>query len=293
MALRLVTLALAAATVAGTSACGGSALVRDDDATFARASARLVRATEEVDASGAPAAERALFLQAEAFYRYRFASEARGGAAMTAEAAAAITDFPALQSLAGSLDLADLRLRSADAAVQLWETFLRRYPRSVLRPLTLYRLGWAYRSVSISGLPRDSGDAAFDELSSVSGIEPSWIPIVQDARRVHWKSKDAAARWSLVPGLGQIYAGQRAGGALSLGIALAAAAAIVIPLVIGAERSSDLTWKHDWPLLATGIGGVVVLSIDYTTSYEAATRGVVHWNEQKEATFEDSHPEAP
>ena len=290
----LAKIAVRAAIALGTCACGTSALVRDDDATFARANARLLRTTEEVDASGAPALERALFLQAEAFYRYRFDTTGRGGAAFTAEAAAAVTDFPALQALAGSLDLADLRLRSADAAVQLWETFLRRYPGSALRPLTLYRLGWAYRSVSISGLPRDSGDAAFDDLVRCPGSAPATMTeAVSDARAVHWKSKDAAARWSLVPGLGQMYVGERGSGALSLAVALAAAAAIVTPIVIGASRSSELTWRHDWPLLASGVVGLVVLSIDYTTSYEAAMRGVVRWNEREEQKFEDSHPNAP
>ena len=64
-------------------------------------------------------------------------------------------------------------------------------------------------------------------------------------------------------------------------------------MVIGFERRSDLTFKHDWPLLALGLGGLVVLSIDYTNSYEDAMRGVVQWNERAEAVFEDAHPDAP
>jgi hypothetical protein len=285
---------LASIMLTSASGCATSALVRDDDTTFNRAAARLERTSSEVEATGSPPAERALFLQAESFYRYRFTTSGRGGAALTAEAAAAITDFPALQAFAGSLDLVDLRMRSADAAVQLWETFLRRYPSSRLRPLALYRLAFAYRSASISGLPRESGDWAFDELTRCGAPDdPAIAAAVPDARAVHWKSKDAAARWSLVPGLGQMYVGETLSGSIRLAVALAAAAAVVVPVVIGAQRSSGLTWSRDWPLLATGVAGLVVLSIDYTGSYEDAMHGVVRWNEREEAKFEDAHPSAP
>jgi hypothetical protein len=276
----------------GSTGCARSALIRDDDVAFARASARLERTAAEVEESGAPAQERAIFLQAEAMYRYRFTPSGRGTASFAAEAAAAVTDFPVLQSLAGSLDLADLRMKSADAAAQIWESFLLRYPRSPLRPLALYRLGWAYRNVGISGLPRRSGDEAFDELAR-SEAPPAIVAAVPAARRVPWKSKDAASSWSLVPGLGQFYVGEPVSGAVRLAVALAAAAAIVTPAVIGATRASELTWKHDWPLLAIGVGGLIVLSFDYTSSYEDAMRGVVEWNERAEAKFDDEHPDAP
>ena len=39
--------------------------------------------------------------------------------------------------------------------------------------------------------------------------------------------------------------------------------------------------KLDAPLLALGLSGLIVLSVDYTTSYEDAMRGVVQWNEKK------------
>src|SRR6266581_3372486 len=74
-------------------------------------------------------------------------------------------------------------VRAVDGAVQIWETLLERYPRSPLRPLTLYRLGWAYHSVAASGFPRDSGDQAFDELAR-SGAPPSVAALLPAARVV-------------------------------------------------------------------------------------------------------------
>jgi hypothetical protein len=46
-------------------------------------------------------------------------------------------------------------------------------------------------------------------------------------------------------------------------------------------------------LLAASIGGLAVLSFDYTTSYQDAMRGVIEWNERAQAAFEDAHPDAP
>jgi hypothetical protein len=275
-----------------TMGCGASMPIRDDDSVFAHAVDRLERTASVVDATDAPPRERAIFMQAESFYRYRFERSSRGGMAVAAELAAAVTDFPVFQSFAGSVDLVDLRLRSADGAIHLWETFLRRYPESRLRPLALYRLGWAYRNAGAEGLPRDSGDEAFDEL--VRDRPPAPLDeLVTAARAVPFKTKNAAAAWSLVPGLGQIYVGEPLNGLARLGIALVAAAALVTPVVIGANRADELTWGHDWPLIAIGVGGLIVLSADYTSSYQDALRGVVQWNERAERAFETSHPEAP
>ena len=66
--------------------------------------------------------------------------------------------------------------------------------------------------------------------------------------------------------------GEPVNGSVRLAIALAATAAIVTPVVIGFERGSDLTFKHDWPLLALGLGWLVVLSIDYTPRGRDARR---------------------
>jgi hypothetical protein len=266
--------------------------VARQDATFARAQRRLEAAVAAVDAAAPPPDERALFLQAEAFHRYRFAFASRGGLAYAGEIAAAVTDFPALQSFAGGFDVLELRLRANDAAVQLWETLLIRHPNTPLRPLTLYRLGWAYRSASISGLPRASGNDAFDALvAEAPGTRLA--DLAREARLVPAKSKRAAAAWSLVPGLGQFYVGEKLSGAVRLGIGLASLAAIAVPVYVGYQRRDSLTWSRDWPLLATGVAGLVVLSIDYTASYEDAMRGVVEHNERAEDAFEDAHPDAP
>jgi hypothetical protein len=284
--------ALAAVVAVGAcSACSAPALIPASDPAFARASERLERTTGRLDASGATPRERALFLQAEAMYRYRFEG-ARSRSAVATEALAAATDLPILQSFSGSLDLADLRVRSADAAIQLWETFAARYPTSALRPFALYRLGFAYRSAGIAGLPRASGDEAWDELSR-GPAQADLVAAQASARGLGWKSKSAAAAWSLVPGLGQFYVGEPFSGSIRVGVALAAAAAIVVPAVIAASRASDLRWGRDWPLLASSAAGLIVLSFDYTSSYEDAMRGVVRWNERVEQEFEDAHPDAP
>jgi len=155
---------MAALVAIAATGCAGSVLIRPDDATFGGAQARLGSTTVLIDQEQPPPAERWLFLQAESYYRYRFEFPPRSALSYVAQAAAATTDFPAFQALAGSLDLLDLRLKSYDGAVQMWETLLARYPQSRLRPLTLYRLGWAYRSSGVAGFPRGSGDEAFDLL---------------------------------------------------------------------------------------------------------------------------------
>jgi hypothetical protein len=55
----------------------------------------------------------------------------------------------------------------------------------------------------------------------------------------------------------------------------------------------EAEWLSYSTTTALGLGGVVILSIDYTSSYEDAMRGVVQWNERAEAAFEDAHPDAP
>lgn len=281
------------ATSAFVSGCASpSVLISADDSTFSQTQRRLERAVALVEGTKAPVEERILFLQAEGFYRYRYEPPTRSGAAYFAEAAASITDFPAFQSLAGSLSLLDLRLRAPDSAIQLWETLLTRYPQTTLRPLALYRLGWAYRNASAAGLPRESPDQAFDEV--INGQTGTPIALMAaEAKNVPWKSKSTAASRSLLPGLGQIYVGETKNGIIRLSIAAAAAIAVAVPILIAANRDRESTWSKDWPLLATGLGGLIVLSFDYTSSYEDAMRGVVQWNERAEATFNNSHPEAP
>ena len=105
-----------------------------------------------------------------------------------AEASASITDFPAFQSLAGSLNLLDLRVRASDSAIQIWEAFLKRYPQSSLRPLTLYRLGWTYRNAAATGLPRETPNQAFDELIKEQPTS-SLAELAKEAKDIPWKSK--------------------------------------------------------------------------------------------------------
>jgi len=73
---------------------------------------------------------------------------------------------------------------------------------------------------------------------------------------------------------------------------VAAARSGTPPTVVALQRRDELRWSTDWPLLASGLGGLIVLSIDYTSAYQDALRGVVDWNEHQEAVFEASHPES-
>jgi len=114
-----------------------------------------------------------------------------------------------------------------------------------------------------------------------------------EAKKVPWKSKNKASNWSLIPGAGQLYVGETGNGLTRLGIALVAATAIIVPIVVASQRGGDLNWNRDWPLLATGLGGLIVLSFDYTSSYEDAMRGVVQYNERAEKQFNSAHIEAP
>lgn len=275
-----------------TSCSTSSVLIKPDDQVFNQSQQRFERTIALIDKMKPPLAERALFLQAESFYRYRFEPLKKSKMSFFAEAAASITDFPAFQSLAGSLNLLDLRVRASDSAIQIWETFLKRYPQSSLRPLTLYRLGWAYRNVAATGLPRENPNQAFDELINEEPTS-SLAELAKESENIPWKSKSTAAKRSLIPGLGQMYVGETKSGIIRLGVAVASVAAILVPIYIASHRDSKLTLKHDWPLLATGLGGLIVLSFDYTSSYEDSMRGVVDWNERAEDSFNSVHTEAP
>jgi hypothetical protein len=267
-------------------------LIHRDDLTFQQAQNRLLKTTNAPEVKAAPEPERTLFLQAESLYRYRFTPTPRSVSSQLAQTAAVVAELPALQAYAGSLDLMELRTRASDGAVQLWETLLAQYPCTTLRPLTLYRLGWAYRSTGVSGLPRDSGDEAFADLLRSHSTSPL-APLAREAMRVPWKSRDTATTWSLVPGLGQMYVGDYGSGLAYLGVALAAVAMIVVPAAIAFHRRSDLEWRGDWPLLAIAGGGVIVLTIDYTLAYQDVLRSVVLYNEKAEPRFESQHPNAP
>jgi len=156
-----------------------------------------------------------------------------------AEGAAAAFDFPALQSIAASLDLFDLRLKANDGAIQIWETLLVRYPRT----------------------PQDS-----------------------------------ATHWSIIPGAGQIYAGEAGNGLTRVGIALGGIAMVVVPSVLAAvkaSRNEHISTGEGLAYAGVAVGGLVVLSIDYSLAYQDALRAVMQFNEREEMKFEDRHPDAP
>lgn len=285
--MRLATLAIASLL----ASCGQSALIRGDDAVYRRALDRLKRSRQLVAGSLAPEDDQVIFLQAEGLFRYRFAPPGKSFGSYLAQTAASAIDLPVLDSLAGALDLYSLRLRTNDGAVQLWETLLARSPTTPLRPLALYRLGWAYRNSLASGLPGTS-DLAFDELIA-KHASSALAPLAVLARRVPWKSPATATAWSIVPGLGQIYAGETRNGIVRLSIALAATSMIAVPAALAYERRGELSWGHDWPLLVTGIAGAIILTSDYSSSYQDALRAALDYNERSEAQFEDQHPTAP
>src|SRR5580704_4784690 len=172
-----------------TASCGHSVLISHDDATYRRAIERYQRARQLIAASLAPDDEQVMFMQAESLFRYRFAPPPRSVGSYLAEVAASVIDLPTLEALAGSLDLYSLRLKSYDGSVQLWESLLELAPATTLRPLVLYRLGWAYRNATAAGLPRTS-EKAFDELEHITSSPLA--ALVHDARRVPSKSPSAA-----------------------------------------------------------------------------------------------------
>jgi hypothetical protein len=271
--------------------CSHSLLLHRDDSAYRRGLAHYQQTRRLVAESLAPDDDQAMFVQAEALFRYRFAPPGTSAGSYFAQVMASLIELPVLDSLAGSLDLYSLRVRMADGAIQIWESLLARSPHSPLRPLALYRLGWAYRNSIASGFP-GSSDGALDALiREYPGS--SLVPYARDAKQVHWKSQGSATAWSIVPGLGQMYACEYRNGAVRLAIALAAATAIVVPAVIAYGRRSNLDFGRDWPLLVTGVLGATVLTVDYSVSYRDAQRAVLEYNERREAYFEDTHPGAP
>lgn len=257
-----------------------------------RSSERFERSLHLADAVGAPPEETALFDLGTAFYDCHFDLPPRSWSSYATQAAAAALDFPALQSVAASLDLEDLELKLYDGSVQVWETLLKLHPQTKLRPLTLYRLGWAYRNVISSNFPREEPDEAFDLLIKDYPASPL-AELAKDAKTIPWKSHDTATTLSIVPGLGQMYAGEYLNGSIRLGIGLGAATMVLGPSIIALNRGKDLEWKHDWPLLLLGLGGLMLLSVDYSLAYTDAQRAVTEFNEAQQEQFESQHAEAP
>src|SRR5258708_7680781 len=99
--------------------CSRSVLIHRDDLTYRRALDHFKRTRQLVAASLAPEDDQAIFTQAEGLFRYRFAPPGRSASSYIAQFTASIIDLPVLDSLAGSLDLDSLRLRTSDGPVPL------------------------------------------------------------------------------------------------------------------------------------------------------------------------------
>src|SRR5258708_22481234 len=84
----------------GSLGCASSVIIQQGDAAFTRATGRIARTQEVVAAAGAPADEQTRFMQAEAFYRYRFAFPVRGIGAHLAQAGAEVAELTGPQALA-------------------------------------------------------------------------------------------------------------------------------------------------------------------------------------------------
>lgn len=274
------------------SGCATASHPLATDPTFQAAQSRLALTSARVRGSGANASDQALFMQAEAFYQYRYGFTHPRPLGYLAELAAAVTDFPAFQSVAGALDLGELRLRGSDGAIQLWQALLDQSPDSPLRDLTLYRLAWASRNSGLSGSNGLSPKARFEALRKIA-LDSDWDRLAQEAETVPWRSKSTATSLSLLPGLGQAYVGQYYSAGSRFTVALGALAMILVPVTVAFTRNQDLNWGRDWPLLAVGLGGAVVLNLDYTLSYQDALRQTLRFNEVEEANFLRQHPNAP
>jgi hypothetical protein len=288
-------LALVATALAVCACSGESVLIRSSDRTFERSLQRYERTRQLVEADPSARSETAIFLQAEAFYRYRFEPPRRSLGGYLAQAAAAAMDFPAFQAVAASLDLFDLRLKANDGAIQLWETLLARYPRTSLRPLILYRLGWAYRNQITAGFPRGDPNEIFQQLLTEYGASP-YALLAREAQTVPRKSPAKVTGWSIIPGAGQIYAGETGNGLARIAIAIVGAALVAVPSVLAAtkaNRHEHITTGQAFAYAGTAVGGLVILSIDYTLAYQDGLRAVMQFNERAEMSFEDRHAEAP
>ena len=266
-------------------ACAASPLIRPGDPDFERAQERLVRVAEQVRAEAASPREAALFLQAEAFFGYRYQLRLHGARSYAAQTLAAVLDFGPFSALAAGNGVADLRLQMYDGAAQLYEAHLARYPQSKLRPLALWRLGFAYRAGAADGFPRDEGQA-LAELVSLQ--DPTLSPLAALAQKVPWKSQDTAVGLSVLPGLGQIYAGETWNGVVRMVLAAAFATVFALPLVQALQHDS-LGWKR----IAVSTAGFIGLQVVYSTAFQDAQRAALEFDERQEAAFLSAHPEAP
>ncbi len=274
---------------AGLLACGcaPSVLIPRRDADFTRSTSRLARSDAAVlGLAQAPTPDRALFLQAESFDLYRFTLRRSADLTLAAQILAATTDFSPLNYLAAGLEVDDLRLQAYNAAAQLYEALLERYPDSPLAPLALYRLGWVYRNVDLPGFPTGA-EGAVRRLRECYPDSPL-VPWALAAAKVPYRTQSGATAWSILPGAGQIYVGQWASGAVRLSVAAGFSALALAPI-----GSMLVRRRLDWVGVILSTLGVVGLQVTYTTAYQDAERGALEFNEARERDFDRAHPDAP
>lgn len=232
------------------------------------------------------AREAAAFLQAEAFFLYRPAMRSPGPLSLAAQALAASTDFAPLVVWTASTDANGLRMLGYDGAVMGYERFLARFPTSALAPFALYRLAWAYRSVSLDIFPRDADSCSRELIARFPGSPfGRWA---DGLAQVPYKSQQTAAAWSLLPGAGQIYIGKPVAGMVRFGIAAGFAAMALIPPIF-MIRDRELDWQG---VILSGIG-FVGLQVSYTLAFQDAQRGAIRFNERQEKRFLADHPDTP
>lgn len=279
--------------------CAPSPLIRKDDPIYRHSLSRLSSDLGMLSGFGSPDSlhgkpvmrepdplEEALFLQAEAFYHYRLEMRSPGALSMTTQALAASTDFAPLSVWAASSEINQLRMLSYNGAVQLYEDFLSRYPESPLAPLVLYRLGWAYRSISIRGFPGNPRQPLEVILNRFP--QSPLAPFAKELLTIPFKTQENAAAWSIIPGAGQIYIGETANGMVRFSIAAAFASAALLPPIFMIKNR-----QLDWPGLLLSATGFIGLQVSYTFAFQDAQRGAVLFNEAKEKGFEERHPNAP
>lgn len=267
----------------GLVTCAPSPLLRRDDPVFARGNDNL-RADASRISHVEFSSEQSLYLQAQAFDRYRFdLSRPRGVLSYLVQIAAAATDFAPLQVLAGSQGIFELRLRAYDGAAQLYEAQLARFPDGSLAPAALYRLGWVYRSTTTEGFPRGPTEA-WDELTRRFPSSPE-ASLAHLGAQAPWKSQDAATLWSILPGAGQIYVGETLNGIVRLVVAAAFTALAILPI---ATLIQDR--RLEWVPVVLSTAGLIGLQVCYTTAYQDAQRATLEFNEREEQRFEAAHP---
>ncbi len=288
--------ALLAGVAAQLSGCAQSSLIAKNDPRHAESLKRFSAFLDTVSARPGASAqgntsvteEKAALIQAEAFYQYRLEFRRPTARSFLAQILASAIEFAPLSIWASSSDITQLRLQSYNGAIQLYEGFLESYPASPYRSLALYRLAWAYRNASIEGLPHDAENILDVLASEPLPASSAYAAYARELKAIAYKSQNAVAGWSVIPGASQCYVGKFALGGLYFGLALGfTAAAFIPPIYMIHERKFDLA--------ATLISflGFVGLEVAYSDSFEDGQKAAVEYNERREAEFARKHLELP